>query len=194
MTLVISTPRRTFEISDIYVMILVFCISATITKIVKDTFKKMKERQQAQKILNVRGGGDLTDLGNGLFNDRELDLTILSCIADNESSLLKNKQLKEWIFNLVKKKIQNESLVISPKLIRFMALKLLSNDKTLTVKIGKILLSAKNRARFVARVGTSALLGVFAITFSCFSYAVLLMIISCDSTKDCGYPCKQYFE
>ena len=50
---------------------------------------------------------------------------------------LKAKKVREVTFRLVKKKIEKDFLVITPNIIRFLALKLINEDQNLSVKILK---------------------------------------------------------
>ena len=147
MTLFVSMPGRRYEISDAYVMALTFIIIFSVTKIVKEVMKKRVNAKEI-KIQNPRGGGD-TEIQ--LSDDNELAFTILSCIADNEQYLVKSTKIKKLIFSLVKAKIKNESLVLTPNMIRFLALKLISEDQTLIVKIGNVVVSSSNRVRLLTR-------------------------------------------
>jgi hypothetical protein len=154
--------------------------------------KRVIEKQETAKIKvpNPKGGGmeiEFTD-------DSELASVILSCIADNEFYIVKNPKIIDLIFSLVKKKIKNESLIITPNMMRFLALKLLSNDESLIVKLGNIVTSSDNRIRLFSRVLGSAILGFLGALFSIFPYALLIAVLYFGSTENCGYKCHDYFE
>lgn len=191
MTLFIKTQKRLLEISDAYVMALSFLIFFAVGKIVKAVVDKQK-RKDAKNVnmSNPRGG----NIGLEFSDDTELARTILTCIADNERYLVKDPEIIEIVFDLVKAKIKNESLVLSPNMLRFLALKLINNDQTLIVKIGNIIGSSNNRARLFARVSGSAIIGFVGALFSLFPYAVLIMILYFNTTENCGYKCSDYFE
>ena len=189
MTLFLRTPRRRFEIDDAYVMVLSFLLFYAVGKIVKEVLKRQKQKQNTPKnIANPRGGAiQLTD-------DSDLALTILSCISDNERYLVKNERLKRVIFELVKEKIKNESLIITPNLMRFLALKLLkTNDNSIT-KIGNLIVSSNNRGRLYTRIAGSAVFGLVGAVFSVVSHAIALGVFYYFLTQDCGYRCDNYFE
>ena len=191
MTLFIQTQKRVLEISDAYVMALSFLIFFAVGKIVKAVVEKLK-RKKAKNVnmVNPRGG----NIGLEFSDDTELAHIILTCIADNERYLVKDPEIINMIFDLVKAKIKNESLVLTPNMLRFLALKLINNDQTLLVKIGNIIVSSNNRARLFARVSGSAIIGFVGALFSIFPYAVLMMVIYFTSTENCGYKCSDYFE
>lgn len=189
MTLFIATPTRRYEISDAYVMVLSFLIFYAVGIIVKAVIEKQK-RKNAKNIPNPRGGS----IGLEIADDTELGLTILSCISDNERYLVKNLKIIKLIFGLVKAKIKNESLVLTPNIIRFLALKLINNDQSLIVKIGNVVASSSNRARLLVRVSGAAVIGFVGALLAVFPYALLMMVIFFDSTTYCGYPCQDYFE
>lgn len=192
MTLFISystkRSRIVYEISDIYLMTLTFLISFAVTKILKEVIKRLTEKKL--KLPNPRGGGSSIQLSD----DDELALTILSCIADNELYLVKSKKLKQLIFALVKGEIKNESLGLTPNLIRFLALRLLNPDKSLIVKVGNLILLSSNRARLFFRLKGSALIGVIGALCTTLPYAILLVILYFDFSSNCGYDCSSHFE
>lgn len=197
MTLFLRTQNRLFEISDAYVMALSFLIFFAVGKIVKAVVEKQKQKRKQKRkntkninMANPIGG----NLGLEISDDTELANTILTCIADNERYLVKDPEIIKMVFNLVKAKIKNESLVLTPNMMRFLALKLINNDQTLTVKIGNILASSNNRARLFARVSGSALIGFVGALFSMFPYAVLMAIFYFTATENCCYKCSDYFE
>ena len=187
MTLFITTPKRQFEIHDAYVMALSFLIAFAVGKIVKSVIEKQKRH-----IVNPRGG-DLT-IGLELSDDTELAKMILSCISDNERYLVKDPRIIQIVFNLVKAKIKQESLVLTPNMMRFLAFNLRSNDQTLIVKIANVIASSNNRIRLFARVMGALTIGFLGALFSTIPYAVLMMIIYFDTTENCGYQCSDYFE
>ena len=195
MTLFIQTPKRILEISDAYVMALSFLIFFAVGKIFKAVIEKLIEKQKRKNVGNVnmanpRGGNIALEFSD----DTELAHTILTCIADNERYLVKDPEIIKMVFNLVMAKIKNESLVLTPNMLRFLALKLINNDQTLIVKIGNVLLSSNNRARLFARVSGSVMIGFVGALCSIFPYAVLMMVIYFSSTENCGYKCSDYFE
>jgi hypothetical protein len=193
MTLFIQTPKRVLAISDAYVMALSFLLSYAIVRIAKSAIEKQQQKQKnaGVNVINPRGG----NLGLELFSDdTELAHTILACIADNERYLVKSPEIIKIIFRLVKAKIKNESLILTPNMMRFLALKLINNDQNLIVKIGNIIVSSDSRARLFARVCGSTILGLIGALFAMLPYAVLMMVIYFDTTKHCGYKCSNYFK
>lgn len=191
MTLFIKTPKRLLEINDFYVMVLSFLIFFAVGKIVKGVIDKL-ERKNAKNINmpNPRGG----NIGLEFSDDTELAFTILSCIADNERYLVKDPEIIKVVFALVKANIKKESLVLTPNMMRFLALKLINHDQTLIVKIGNIVASSNNRARLFARVFGAAIIGFVGAVVSTLPYAILMLLLYFDATENCGYKCSDYFE
>ena len=135
MTLFIKTPGRSYEISDIYIIALTFLVIFYITKVVKQVIEK-NENNNNKKIKTYNPHGDSTKIK--LSDDNELAFTILSCINDNEQYLAKSPKMKKLIFSLIKKKLKNESYLELILKLRFLALKLISEDQTLIIKIGNV--------------------------------------------------------
>ena len=193
MTLFIRMPRRQYEISDLYIMALSFCIFFAVGKIVKSVVEKQQRQREKSKHIqmpNPKGGA----IGFQVSDDTELGGLILSCIADNEAYLVKDERIIKVIFSLVKAKIKDESLVLTPNTIRFLALRLLNTDSSLIAKIGNVVVSSDNRVRLLTRVAASAGIGVISALLSSFAYGMLIMILCFDSTHNCGYRCDDYFE
>ena len=125
MTLFIRTPNRVLEISDAYVMALSFLIFFSVGKIVKAVVEKQKRKNAGNvNMVNTRGGS----IELKFSDDTELVHTILTCIADNERYLVKDPKIIKMVFDLVKAKIKNESLILTPYIMRFLALKLINTD------------------------------------------------------------------
>lgn len=194
MTLFITTPSRRYEIADAYVMALTFAIVYWVTTITKQAIEKRrsikKKKNKTIKLPDPRGGSKEIKVSD----DTELGFIILSCIADNESYIVKSQKIREVIFRLVKRKIEKESLIITPNMIRFLALKLINEDQSLIVKIGNIVLSSSNRIRLMTRVvGTSVIAFIGAI-FMNLPFAILMVMIYFDQTQYCGYNCDLHFQ
>lgn len=189
MTLFLTTPTRRYEISDVYVMALSLILFFVIGRIFKAVVEKQKQKN-AKTLPNPRGG----TLELEVTDDRELALTILSCIDDNERYLVKDPKLIKVIFSLVKEKIKNESLVLTPNMMRFLALKLLNNDQSFLTQIGNVVVSSNNRARFMARISGAAVIGFVGGIVSSFAYAILMMILYFNLTENCAYKCQDHFE
>jgi hypothetical protein len=191
MTLFIKTPKRILEISDVYIMALSFLIFFAVGKIFKAVIEKQKQNNTKNiNIANPRGG----NLGLEFSDDTELAHTILACIADNERYLVKDPELTKIVFALVKAKIKKESLVLTPNMMRFLALKLINNDQTLLVKIGNVVASSNNRARLFSRVIGSAIIGFVGALVATLPYCILMLLLYFNATENCGYKCSDYFE
>jgi hypothetical protein len=205
MTLYVSTPERRYEISEIYIMALTFCLFFAIGKIINEVLKKLQTRKtgktgKAIKIPNPKGG--IGSMEIDFSDDSELASVILSCISDNELYVVKNPKIIELVFDLVKERLTKDSLVLTPNMMRFLALKLLSNDKKLAVRFGNlgvvrfggIVASSGNVTRLVRRILGSAIIGIAGGLLSMFSYALIIAVFYFDSTENCGYKCHDYFE
>lgn len=189
MTLFVRMPNRAYEINDAYIMALSFCLFFAIAQIVKEVLKK-QEAAKDVKMPNPTGGSmkmEFTD-------DSELALTILTCIADNEVYIVRHPKIRELVFGLVKEKIKNESLLITPNMIRFLALKLLDNDKGLMIRLGSIIVLSDNRVRFLSRLLGASILGFVGNLLAVFPYALMMAVLYFDCTENCGYQCHDYFE
>lgn len=189
MILFLTTHKRQLAIDDAYVAALSFLVFFAVGKIVKAVIEKQKRNIH---IASPRGGN--ISVGLELTDDTELAEVILSCINDNEHYMIKDPRIIQIVFDLVKAKIKKESLVVTPNMIRFLALSLLSNDQTFIVKIGNILASSNNRIRLFARLMGAGVIGFLGALFSTLPYAVLIMVIYFDTTENCGYKCSDYFE
>lgn len=188
MTLFITTPKRQLEIDDAYVAALAFLIAFAVGKIVKAVIEKQKQKN----IANPRGGN--ITIGLELSDDSELTKIILSCISDNERYIVKDPRIIQIVFHLVKARVKQESLILTPNMMRFLALTLINNDQTLIVKLGNIIASSNNRIRLFARLMGATAIGFLGALFSTLTYAVLMMVIYFDTTENCGYNYSDYFE
>ena len=189
MTLFITTHKRTLEISDAYIMALTFMISFGVGKIFKAVIEKQKRKNPNTINLVNPGGGALE-----FSDDAELGHTILTCITDNERYLVKDPKIINIVFALVKAKIKKESLVITPNMMRFLALKLIKYDQPLIIKIGNIVASSNMRARLFTRVAISTVIGFASALFVPVLYAILMLAIFFKTTENCGYKCSKSFE
>jgi hypothetical protein len=185
-------PKRRYEISEAYIMALTFIIFFSVSKIVIYFLEKNQHNNNNKetKIHNPRGGAKELKLSD----DNELSSVILSCIANDESYIVKNEQIKNLIYHLAKEKLKNESLVITPNMIRFLALNLLSKDQTLIVKIGNVVVSSNNRVRLLTRFLGTAVIGFVGGLIASAPYAIFMAVVYFDQTTNCGYDCDAYFE
>jgi hypothetical protein len=192
MTLFITGPRRSYEISDVYVVALTFITAFGVTKITKQFIEKNKKNKNSKKIKmrNPRGGSQELKLSD----DNELAATIISCIADNEKYVVKSPKMKKLIFKLLKKNLETESLVMTPNLLRLLAFKLMSDDQTLMVKIGNIVVSSNNRVRLLTRLSGTFIIGVLGAIFSTLPYAIFMVLIYFEGSQNCGYNCDAHFQ
>lgn len=189
MTLFITLPRRQYEISDAYVMALAFLITYSVITITKQV--REKRRKKVEKLNTFRGGNLKLDFSD----EEELGLTILTCIVDNENYLVTSQRIKDLIFRLVKAKIKNDSLVLTPNLIRFLALTLLKEDKTFITRVGSILISSNNRARLMIRTIAAAVLGSIGAAIPVLlPFSILMAISMYTQTEFCGYKCDAHFQ
>jgi len=194
MTLFISRKNVTYEVSEVYVMAFTFLLSYAVCRIAKAVIAKQINKKNKKKKLtilrNPKGGAQ----GLELSDNSELALAILSCISDNERYLVKDPIIREIIFNLVKAKIKNESLILTLNMMRFLALRFINNDQTIIVKVRNLILSSRNRVRLLTRVSLSASAGIIAVLASSFAYGLLILLLFFDSTQHCAFKCEDYFD
>lgn len=108
-----------FEISDLYIMILGFLTDFLVCEVIKRLTKRLTEQQKPSiEIANPRGGFSFE-----VSDEHQLSDIILECIADDTKYLILNEDMKKVLFELVKAKIKNESLVISDTFFSFKYLK-----------------------------------------------------------------------
>mgnify|MGYP000597631303 CR=1 FL=1 len=102
--IIISMPRRSYEISNACLIAVTFIIMFSITKIVMQVREKYQHKNSKKeiKIHNPRGGSNEIKFSD----DNELSFAILSCIGNNENYLVKSAQIKKLIFSLVKEKLK----------------------------------------------------------------------------------------
>jgi len=84
--------------------------------------------------------------------------------------------------------------MLSPNMLRFLALQFVTKEQTLVVKVGNLIVSSNNRARLFTRVTGATIIGLVTSLFLSLSYGVLLVMIYFDMTENCGYKCSDYFE
>lgn len=114
-------------------------------RIVKAVVEKQELRNtKNMRIANPRGRN--INIGFEFSDDTKLVQTILVCIADNKRYFIKDPEIIKVVFVLIKVKIKKESLVLTPNMICFLALKLINNDQTLIIKIENFIASSNNRA------------------------------------------------
>lgn len=206
MTLFIRTSdTRVFEIDDLYVMVVFFLLSYSLTKITKSAIIKLIEKQQLKKkgrnsrltrVGNVKGGALLDLLDVRTLDEQTLGLIILSCIADHESYIVKDKRIIKIIFVVLKEQLTDKTLVLSPNMIRFLALQLISKNKPsrLVEIVGTLRTVSENPVRLIMRSLGAIVLGTVAAVGNMLPYGIILMLMYFDATKNCGHICSNYFE
>lgn len=191
-------PGKRYEISDAYVMGLAFILSFIVTKVLKDVVQKIIDRN-GKKITMANPRGGALDIDVEIWDKTELANIILECINDNEDYLVINPQIKKLVFSLVKAKLKDQSLVVSPNMMRFLSLMVLrKNNASFIAKFGKYVISSENRARLLARFFGASVVGVVtglisSITYAV-PYAVFILTLLFDLTVNCNYNCNNYFE
>jgi len=184
-----------WEVSEAYVMALTFLVFFAVGKIfravIKNQIKKNKNRNKKNiEIVNARGGGgSLLEFNN----NEELAEMILVCIEDNKSYLVNDPDIIKLIFALVKAKIKKESIVLTPNLIRYLAWRLVNDDKTLFLKIRNIFLFSESQARISFRVIGTAFIAFIGAVFNMLPYSILIALTYFDTTENCYHRCSDYF-
>lgn len=108
--------------------------------------------------------------------------------------MTKSLRIKQLIFSLVKEKIQNQSLVLTPNLIRFLALNLIAEDQTLVIKIKNLTVLSCNRARLLNLLTGNFVISFVEIIFAIFLEAILMIVIYFKETQNCWYNYHTYFK
>lgn len=91
---------------------------------------------------------------------------------------MKDKKLTQIIFGLVKASLTEYSLIITPNMLRFVALQLLKNNENhLHIKISNIIFESMNRGRIITRTLASTMLGIVAVTIVTIPYAILTGLV-----------------
>ncbi|QXE46097.1 hypothetical protein IV203_000075 (plastid) [Nitzschia inconspicua] len=191
MTLFVNYKTRSYEINDLYLMAITFIVTFYVTSVCKKILTNYLSKKSPGdvEIKNPRGGAipSLTD-------DNELGMAILTCISDNGIYHVKDKNLRRIVFELAKEKLTNESLIITPNLIRFVGLRLINPNQTTVVTIGNFLTSTDNRVRLILRFSASVIAGIIAGIASSLSYGILLLLICFLESEQCGFSCDTYFD
>lgn len=191
--IIVRKNDRIFLINELYFMGLAFLIGIIITRVVKYVLSKrsMKDHKDT-KITNPRGGG--VGIKVDWSEDAELASAISVCIKDNELYLVRNKRIIELIFKLSKRKLSDQSLVLSPNLLGFMAQTMISKRDPIHVKVGEVIFSSASRSRMILRTTTSLVVGILSSAFSSVSFGMVVLIFLYANTENCWHNCDNYFE
>ena len=169
-------------------MLTVFTLSFFIGLVAKHVVRKLKKKQATR--LPHAGGSSALDLE--LYNDNDLGHIILSCIADEDRYLVRDPKLNELIFAPIRAKIRNESLIINPNLIRFIALRLIKPNTGIIARIGNLVISP-HKTKTIVQTIIAVALGLTNSFLMSLPYIGLSMVLIITSTRNC-YPCERYFE
>ena len=209
MTLFVKLPRIfnkkiSYEISDIYVMAVTFIITYYATKLLQDAYVRIKNkrdlRKQRSKMLinsNIIAGGLNEELYEVIVdatpvNDNELFNAVLECIRDKEIYRVLNERLKRIIFTKVGAIIREESIRMTPNLLRLIAKVEYEPNPSTLVTMGNLIVSTSNKSVLKARLVTTFAAAVFAQMTALVGYTLLVLIIVFQQTN--YVPCEQYFE
>ena len=107
---------------------------------------------------------------------------------------MKGPEVTKVGFALIKVNIKEKYLVLTPNIMRFLALKLINNDQTLIVKLGNIVALSNNQARLFSRTVGSAIIGFLGVLFTTLPYCILMLLLYFNATENCDYKCSDYFE
>lgn len=187
MSLFLIQKNRIVCISDRTVVITAYILGLFVGLIAKKVIQKLKKKQ-TNRFPNP--GGSQFDIE--LFNDNEIGYVILSCISDHEQFIVRDPKLNQLIFSLIKAKIKDESIIIHPNLLRFIATRLIKPNTGLIAKIGNLIISS-HKSKVAVQTISAFVIGISNIFFKSLPYAALAMVLMVTSTKNC-YPCDKYFE
>lgn len=212
-----------YEIDEVYVGALTLIISFIIGRIARNVIIKLCEKRKLNAdnaTLNVRGGDGqliltmsdqqdenvgftLLDQQDKLFEDviseRELANAIFACIKNDKHYFIKNSQLRKIIFSLVEVKLKKHSLILSPKLLRFLAHKIRIRDRSLLERATELFRShlIENVPRVNFFIFANLMGGLLLSQLQAIKESILYGIIYFAITTDLSqsiYPCENYFE
>ena len=170
MTLFLTSGTTRYEIHDVYVGAVGLIIGLIVGRIARNVIIRLCEKRKLNPndATLVRGGDseliltmsnqqdenveftllDEHDSRSGDFiTEGELANAILVCIKNDKSYFIKNTQLRQLLFILVKAKLKKTSIILSPQLVRFLAYKILMRNPTLREKARNFLLSKLDSVR-----------------------------------------------
>jgi hypothetical protein len=162
-------------------MAIAFLISYQITRfIIKDREKKQTLTNHGQ---NLRGGSVESE-------NREI---IVSCVENGKTYLVTDQGLANVIMSIAKEKFKNNSYIISENLVRYIALKLKSENFGFLIKVKNAIMFSDNPIRFISRISAALIIGSITAVTQMIPYAILLMILTFHNTAHCGIKCDKYF-
>jgi hypothetical protein len=98
------------------------------------------------------------------------------------------------IYRLAKQNFKFQSLIITQNLLRFLALKLATENNTMIVKFQNFLLLSDNPVRLLLLGGSALTQGTIAALTSIFPFAVFALFVTFSQTENCGFQCDKYFQ
>ena len=187
MGLFLVRKDRIILISDRTMMLTGYILGVFIGLIAKRVIKKLKEKQ---KVHLPNPGGSQLNLE--LYNQNELGYIIMSCISDYEQFLVKDPRLNELLFSLIRAKINNESIIIHPNLLRFIATRLINPNTGLITKLGNLVVSS-HKSKLMVQLISSFAVGMTNAFFMSLFYTGFAMLVIFSSTSNC-FDCDRYFQ
>lgn len=204
MTLFLVRPKRTIEMSDAYLMGLVFIVSFILVTVLKKATKRLivakndPKNKHLKKAIETKGGASWEDIVN-----YGLEEIILGCVDEETTYLVKDRLLARIISTLVKVKLRNNTIVISQNLVRVIAsFGRYSNTNKFIEVSQNFILFVEHTERLKIRMQISAAIGVFSALVTgvlvsgatAFAYGLLMLVTAFDVTGTCMTPCEQYLE
>ena len=169
--------KTVYIISDFYVMILAFIISYLLTIYSKKAIERFKEYKRKKTIIKngvSPRGGQIIDLDP--TDSNALMRIIDECLENDKTYLVLNEKIKSWITFLVKENILNQSLVISPNFIKFLARHFIREDRLVVGRVSNIIIGLQNAPRFFFRVVGSILAGMAAASTASVTLGIFAII------------------
>lgn len=137
----------------------------------------------------------------GANDSEELANTILHCIRDGRTYMVKNLKIKQLIFSKFKESITKNSLVLTPNLLRYMSFYLLSSDRTsfldeffdVVLKTGNLQLFVDSKKRLLIRVLGTAMIALSGGLLNIANFVIPLSAIYFQLSESCHFRCQDYF-
>jgi hypothetical protein len=186
MTVFIISKDRQLEISDAYFMALVFISGYMSTKLVMKMMERRRNKKEKTNLLFRGGAFELIEA--------ETANMIVTCLKEEVTYIVKDRKLIKLIYRLAKRDFKLQSLTITPHLTRLLALKLVSKNTPILMRVQNLLLFSGNSVRFLVRSGSALTLSTIATMTSILPFAVFVVVATFTETDNCGFQLDRYFQ
>lgn len=121
-------------------------------------------------------------------------MTTLTCIADEENYLVKDPKIKQMIFGLVKEKLIDTSVVLTPVMMRYLSSRIINSNQSFFIQVENFIFIAESRLRLFIRTGESILIGALGGLIESIQYITIAIVMFYSATENCGHQFNNYFE